>query len=387
MPYRNEVRPLNLYEDFQAGRANALGRQADEQGNALRGMQLQRAQRLNALAPDATPEEYMRAGDVQTGAALAGYQQNQQADKRQSLARAGSIAKQALSIQDPAMRKGFLQQAISTYGQDFAALGSDMSQVQQMLALPDEKLLPMLQQASQFAPQSEDAYTLGKNEKRFVGGREVAANIVPEGTDANGFTLSPEQIRFDAQGQPIARGAPKAAPSKPELFDVASKLRGEYNAQSKEFTGVADSYQRIRDSAADPSPAGDLSLIFNFMKVLDPGSTVREGEFATAQNAGSVPSRIYAQYNKVMSGERLAPDQRADFVGRATKLYKGQEERFNTRVKGRYEGLAKRYGLDPAEVLSDPSASVAGPDAAQNVPSATGPNGQKIYFRNGQWGP
>jgi hypothetical protein len=154
MPYRNEVQPLNLFSDYLQGRQASISQQAGQQQNALRGLQIQQQQGLNALGqnPQATPEQYIRAGDVQTGAALQGVQQQGQQDKQQALARVGGIAKQALSIQDPAQRKGFLQQALQAYGQDFTALGADMSQVPQMLQMPDDQLMQRLQQVSQFAP-------------------------------------------------------------------------------------------------------------------------------------------------------------------------------------------------------------------------------------------
>jgi hypothetical protein len=327
-------------QNFFAGRQAALAERQAEQDNA-------RAENAFAMQRERFGMEKQQFQQ--------GEQERESAGKRQSLERVGAIAKRALSITDPAGRKGFLQQTIGAYGDDFAALGSDTSQLPKMLELPDDQLTTMLQQASQFAPAGE-AYTLAPGAKRFVGNTEVAAN--PDTSGEGGFTLSPGQERRDASGRLIAR-ADKAAPTKPELFDVASKLRGEYNSQSKEFVGVANAYQRIKDSSTDPSAAGDLALIFNYMKVLDPGSTVREGEFATAQNAGSVPARIWAQYNKIMSGERLAPDQRNDFVSRATKLYQGAEARWDSGIKTRYESLAKRYGLDPAEVLSDPRAGLA----------------------------
>ena len=50
------------------------------------------------------------------------------------------------------------------------------------------------------------------------------------------------------------------------------------------------------------------------MKMLDPTSVVREGEFATAQNATGVPERIRNSFNKAMSGERLGQKQRTKFI-------------------------------------------------------------------------
>ena len=104
-------------------------------------------------------------------------------------------------------------------------------------------------------------------------------------------------------------------------------------------------------SANNPSPAGDLALIFNYMKVLDPGSTVREGEFANAQNSGSVPNRIVALYNSVINGTRLSDPQRNDFVNRAGQLFNSavtdqQKRKSRFRQRGINAGLPESF-IDP----------------------------------------
>ena len=132
------------------------------------------------------------------------------------------------------------------------------------------------------------------------------------------------------------------------------ELRGELQTLSKPFYQVRDSMGRIEASAKNPSAAGDLALIFNYMKVLDPGSTVREGEFATAQNSAGVPSRIVAQYNKVINGERLADNQRQDFLERARELYNSQES-IQKQQEGQYRSLAQRRGAKPENVILNQS--------------------------------
>lgn len=212
------------------------------------------------------------------------------------------------------------------------------------------------------SPSKPEEYSLKPGEKRMRGSEVIAENEKPEEKSFTRFTryqdkgMAQDYILDTKSGEekPLGQAYQSKGPeADKEMFARADKLRDEFNNQSKEFITVANSYQRIRDSASDPSAAGDLSLIFNYMKVLDPGSTVREGEFATAQSAGSVPARIIAQYNKVMSGERLSTEQREDFVNRADKLYKGQETRHEETVKDRYEGLAKDVGVDPRRVVSD----------------------------------
>jgi hypothetical protein len=217
------------------------------------------------------------------------------------------------------------------------------------------------------APAGQESFTLKPGEARYSGGHVVAERAAnADGSD--GFTLGKDQRRYDANGKLIAENNVPGSIDPSQKVDIEGKLRNEYTQNSKEFLGVANSYQRIKDSVSDPSPAGDLSLIFNYMKVLDPGSTVREGEFATAQNAGSVGDRVVGLYNRILNGERLAPDQRADFFKRATGLYKGQETRHNKNVRGRYERLAKSYGVDPQNVITDINAedqqAPAAPQAA-----------------------
>jgi len=134
-------------------------------------------------------------------------------------------------------------------------------------------------------------------------------------------------------------------------FEQATKLRKELSGLSKSFQTQDDAYGRVISSAENPSAAGDLALIFNYMKVLDPGSTVREGEFANAENSAGVDQRVRGLYNKIMEGKRLTETQRLDFVDRSRKLYGDAAEK-QLKREGRYKGLAEKRGLDTAEVVS-----------------------------------
>lgn len=139
-----------------------------------------------------------------------------------------------------------------------------------------------------------------------------------------------------------------------EEWEKSKSIRGEFVAipAVKSFSEQSQAFGRIVASAENPSPAGDLALIFNYMKILDPGSTVREGEFANAQNAGGVDDRIVSLYNQVIKGTRLSEPQRADFVGRAERLYKNAEQGYEKHEKF-YRGVAERSGLKPEDVIPD----------------------------------
>jgi hypothetical protein len=92
------------------------------------------------------------------------------------------------------------------------------------------------------------------------------------------------------------------------------------------------------------------------MKLLDPGSTVLAGEYATAANAGSIPERIYSQYNRLVSGELLGDEEkgtiRKDYLDRARRIYE-QSTKDYQRTKAVFDDRARRYHLDPANVTQD----------------------------------
>jgi hypothetical protein len=131
-----------------------------------------------------------------------------------------------------------------------------------------------------------------------------------------------------------------------------NELFTKYESAAQPFITVRDAHARVEASAKDPSAAGDLAMIFNYMKVLDPGSTVREGEFATAQNSAGLPQRIRAQYNSVINGKRLGNAQRTDFLDRSRRLFKSQESQ-HKKTTSEFKKLAEQNGIPFQNIIRD----------------------------------
>jgi hypothetical protein len=173
------------------------------------------------------------------------------------------------------------------------------------------------------------------------------------------------------------------AAAKKQALETEEGLRKEFtgNKLTKDTLEVAVAYQKVQQAAADPSGASDMALIFGLMKILDPGSTVREGEYATAQNTGSIPDRVVGAYNRALTGKKLDDDVRKDFVNAAGKAYAGQVEQFR-KLEGTYQGLAKGSGVDPARVaiplgVGAPTGGAGAPaDGMVDVVSPTGQRGR-----------
>lgn len=149
--------------------------------------------------------------------------------------------------------------------------------------------------------------------------------------------------------------------SEEDRFNRSAKLRAEVSKATTDFEKVAQSASRIQASAVDASPAGDLALVFNFMKILDPGSVVRESEFRTAADAKAwlvkmessgitVPAFIADPIRKATEGTILTAQQRRDFVGRAGKLFEAQERVNEATIEG-FVNLAKGFKLDRKDVI------------------------------------
>lgn len=138
-------------------------------------------------------------------------------------------------------------------------------------------------------------------------------------------------------------------------FDAEKDLRKEFTALSEDFRKVRDSYARVQESAKKPTAAGDLSLIFNFMKMLDPGSVVRESEFANAQTAQPLMERLGLSFDsvrRVWEGEKLSEVARDDFTNRARQLFGRQDAQHGKRVE-QFKGIAKRNKLNSKNIILD----------------------------------
>jgi len=169
----------------------------------------------------------------------------------------------------------------------------------------------------------------------------------------NGQNVDPRAYALPGQSTFVSRREQEQMTANAKGED---DLRTEYLKQAAVFINTQQSYSRIVESAkqSEVSPesrgAADLALIFNYMKVLDPGSAVRETEFANAQNAAGIPERVRAMYNDLVRGGTLSAKQRADFVERAKFLYEGQQK-LNQQVQDYYKGLASQRGLNPDNVV------------------------------------
>ena len=213
-----------------------------------------------------------------------------------------------------------------------------------------QSLIPMLRKAGQAIP---------------AGLVPVGAKMGPSGLETEygaPQTIGATQIPGTRFVQPTAGGKPFGAPVKADvqgtneylkLDEAQQKAADKFitdfgNEKTVQNLSVAGSYlnQMNTFGVGTPQykPSDDIALVFSFMKTLDPGSTVREGEYATAKNAGGIPETIVNTYNKVREGKFLTDEQRRNFIETARKSYTGISKEAEN-IASRYKSMASDRGI------------------------------------------
>jgi hypothetical protein len=169
-----------------------------------------------------------------------------------------------------------------------------------------------------------------------------------------------------------ATGARRAAETEAKETRGNIKLEGDLRKEFqalpayKNFQIASVAYEQINQAFADPSAAGDIAGITSFMKSLDPETGVKDQEFNNASNAGGMYDKAAALLSKVRNGQRLTPEQRADFV-RVARANVNALKRPHDVALEKYQGLGKSYNVDPSRVASPAS------DIDLTAPPSTGP--------------
>jgi len=214
-------------------------------------------------------------------------------------------------------------------------------------ALPPSVMDAIIKQTGQGQAMPEAASPLGKI------AQDVNNNILPQ-------SVLDAAIRIDS------KAAEDGLTLQQKIAEEA-RLRGEYAKRTEDLSAAERNFSIIETSAIDESGAGDIALVTSFMKMLDPGSVVRETEFATAANAGGLLARLSGLAKKVEDGQFLSTQQRADFkrlAGEYLNAAKVQEQG----VQQSYQLIVDNYQLDPVNVFGARAATAAPEPDATTTP-------------------
>jgi hypothetical protein len=106
------------------------------------------------------------------------------------------------------------------------------------------------------------------------------------------------------------------------------------------------------------------------MKLLDPGSVVRESELGMAIAATGAIERMQNYFQRLQDGQMLNPAQRADFKKAAGLAFQAAEATYND-ISNQYTDLAKSNSLNPNNVVLPQRRSVE-PKVQSERPTGVG---------------
>jgi hypothetical protein len=142
-------------------------------------------------------------------------------------------------------------------------------------------------------------------------------------------------------------------------FENEMKLSSSFKQEPiyKDFSDMRSAFGQVVSSLSQGTPIGDVAGATKIMKLLDPGSVVRESELAIAMEASGRMDRLQNYFKNMMSGQKLTPTQRDDFKALANELYAAAGQAYNAK-RGEYEQFGNAYGFKNLGTALGPAANI-----------------------------
>jgi hypothetical protein len=141
-------------------------------------------------------------------------------------------------------------------------------------------------------------------------------------------------------------------------MDLAKQFRADKTVQAHQL--MQNEMRQLEALAAEGNPQSDQALITKFAKILDPGSVVRETEFAITEKGGGMLTSLQNTLDKARGTGRLQPEQRAQMLQAARSLTAGVNEEYAKKRK-EFSQQGSLYGARPEAIIgAEPVAPSAG---------------------------
>ena len=212
--------------------------------------------------------------------------------------------------------------------------------------------------------------------------KKKAADLGLTNAQTGSALAQAKKLGLESQKAVLELEALKAGtPDPAKAFDQEEKLRKEFQARTKVYGELGTTYSNIESSSKAKSGPGDIALITGFMKMLDPGSVVRETEFATARDTAGLYTRLENSLEKAKGGQFLQPKQREEFVNLA-KQYLDSAQKKSGEDKKALGVVVKNYKLNPDNVFGPETTATNDP----NIVIVGGRNYTRpANFNDAQW--
>jgi hypothetical protein len=306
-----------------------------------------------------------------------------QAEKDSSQALADIAAKQALvssseemgmnKIQNTPIEMGLIQgeQAAvqrSALAQQNALKAQAVPLTERLAQAQAARTLSQQQLEKQIGSNTPTTTEVGKSLVQFdpVTGTYKQVYSEPAATTvADPFTLSQGQTRFDANGKLIASGLPPTdasgkalTPNQQANLELAISQRYmKYTDDARVSNGMAQRAATTFNQAISELNAGKgvspqvQAQVIAFNKMLDPGSVVREGEYARTYEGQSLLDRIQGTLQNITSGTGKITVETLVGIQNAINAFQKQNNAYIAKQEEFAKKQAEAWGLNPSLVI------------------------------------
>lgn len=240
---------------------------------------------------------------------------------------------QAAKITDPALAQQYLDQYVKAHEPYIKSMGFPMS---------EKFTLQQVEQIAGATPTEQNQAELA-NKKAEMEMKQPFELEKAEMQYAGDIKKSKTMADYNAN---IAKPQQNAA--------MEMNLADDFYTESKEFKTVSEASRKLDNllDKASVSPAATLAAATSYMKLLDPGSVVRESELGMALNAQGIFGKMESYVNQLATGKVLTPDQVADFKQSARKVLLASQG-MQQQVDKNFTEKAIRYGLNPKNIVRE----------------------------------
>jgi hypothetical protein len=214
--------------------------------------------------------------------------------------------------------------------------------------------------------------------------KKRAADLGLTTAQTNQALASTRKLNTEIQKAAVELEALKATGGRdPEkTFAQEEKIRKEWQGRSKMYSELQGTFNTLQASASSANGPGDIALITGFMKMLDPGSVVRETEFATARDTAGLFTQLQNRLEKAQNGQLLSPKQRQEYVALSQKYLDSAQKKANQEKKD-LGIVVKNYRLNPENVFGAEQAPPPPLPTSATVGGVTYP--RPTGFTDAQW--
>ena len=120
----------------------------------------------------------------------------------------------------------------------------------------------------------------------------------------------------------------------------------------KDYQSMKSALSAVQASLKSENPIGDVAAATKIMKLLDPGSVVRESELGIAMAATGKMDILSNYVDMWKSGRKLTPTQRAEFGALSNELYNASAKAYNDK-RNEYAAFGAKYEIDANTALGN----------------------------------